>query len=209
MSVMINMIAIDDSLLSLWIQDPACLDISFNIRNYKFSVIKMMIDANAVIKRTGEKSDLVISSLNNDKLSYKTIADVFSQNEQIVEQAFTFLDKTKIIKDYRSLSNVKAVLDLFAETGISPDDFTKLFGNNTGSKDYTYYHNLSKISESTLEQDKVTDLKGTINKLRGSALCSLFILEKLNELHHENDSVVVYKHLLIDTEISEDIKKPE
>lgn len=207
MSVMINMIAIDDSLLSLWIQDPACLDISFNIRNYKFSVIKMMIDANAVIKRTGEKSDLVISSLNNDKLSYKTIADVFSQNEQIVEQAFTFLDKTKIIKDYRSLSNVKAVLDLFAETGISPDDFTKLFGNNTGSKDYTYYYNLSKISESTLEQDKVTDLKGTINKLRGSALCSLFILEKLNELHHENDSVVVYKHLLIDTEISEDIKK--
>lgn len=206
MSVMINMIAIDDSLLSLWIQDPACLDISFNIHEYKFSVIKMMIDANAVIKRTGEKSDLVISSLNNDGLSYKIIADIFGQDNKIVQQAFKFFDKIENISNYRSLTDVVIALDLFVETGISPDDFTKLFGSVTESKDYTYYYNLSKTAESTLEQDKLTDLKGTINKQRSLSLCSLYISDILKDSRYKNDNAEVYKHLLIDTEISEEIK---
>lgn len=206
MSMMINMIAIDDSLLSLWVTNPARLDVSPDIIKYKFSTIKMMIDANAVIKRTGEKSDLVISELNDGKLSYKIISDVFSQDNKIIQQAFKYFDKTESISDYRSLTDVVTVLDLFTETGISPDDFTKLFGKVTGNKDYAYYYNLSKIAESILEQNKFADLNGTINKLRSSALCSLYILDKLSDFGHENDSVVVYKHLLIDTKISEDIK---
>lgn len=206
MSMMINMIAIDDSLLSLWVTNPARLDVSPDVIKYKFSTIKMMIDANAVIKRTGEKSDLVISSLNDDKLSYKIISDVFRQDNKIVQQAFKYFDKTKIISDYRSLTDVVTALDLFTETGISPDDFTKLFENVAEIKNYTYYYNLSKISESILEQDKSFDLNGTINKLRSSALCSLYILDKLSDFGYENDSVMVYKHLLIDTKISEDIK---
>lgn len=206
MSMMINMIAIDDSLLSLWVTNPARLDVSPDIIKYKFSTIKMMIDANAVIKRTGEKSDLVISSLNDDKLSCKIISDVFRQDNKIVQQAFKYFDKTKIINDYRSLTDVVTVLDLFTETGISPDDFTKLFENVAGSKNYIYYYNLSKIAESILEQDKSSDLNGTINNLRSSALCSLYILDKLSYFGYGNDSVMVYNHLLIDTKISEDIK---
>lgn len=206
MSVMLNMISIDDNLLSSWVEKPARLDVSLNKLKYDFKTIKLMTDANSAIKRTGEKSDLVISSLNNNKLSYKVISDVFSQDNKIVQQEFKYFDKTEIISDYRSLTDVVTVLDLFTETGISPDDFTKLFGQVTKNKDYLYYYNLSKISESILEQDKFADLNGTINKLRSSALCSLYILDKLSDFGHENDSVVVYKNLLIDTKISEDIK---
>ncbi|MDH0355416.1 neuraminidase-like domain-containing protein [Morganella sp. GD04133] len=206
MSVMINMIAIDDSLLSLWVKNPTRLDVSPEIINYKFSTIKIMIDANAVIKRTGEKSDLVISELDKGKLSYKTIADVFSQDNKIVQQAFKYFDKTESISDYRSLTDVGMVLDLFSETKISPDDFTKLFGNITGSKDYTYYYSLSKIAESISEQDKLTDLKGMINKLRSQALCSLYIIEQLRDSGYGNDNATVYNNLLIDAEISEKIK---
>lgn len=206
MSVMINMIAIDDSLLSLWVKKTDRLDASLDIIKYKFSIIKMMIDANAVIKRTGEKSDLIISELNDGKLSCKMIADVFNQNEKIVQQVFKYLDKTGNITDYRSLTDAAIVLDSFTETEISPYDFTKLFGVNTENKDYIYYYNLSKTAESTLEQDKVADLKGTINNLRSPALCSLYVSEKLSDLKHDNNSVAVYKYLLIDTEISEEIK---
>ncbi|MEM8325848.1 neuraminidase-like domain-containing protein, partial [Morganella morganii] len=206
MSVMINMISIDDALLSSWINKPYLLDKYINTLEYNLNLIKMMIDASSVIKNSGEKSDSIISELNDRKLSYKTIADVFSQNEKIVQQVLKYLDEVENIRDYRSLTDVAILLDLFTEAGISPDDFTKLFGNSTGNKNYNYYYNLSKISESILEQDKFADLNGTLNKLRSSALCSLFTLEKLNNLHHENDSTVVYKYLLIDTEISEDIK---
>ncbi len=206
MSVMINMISIDDSLLSSWVKNPALLDASLNKLEYDFKTIKLMTDTNAAIKRADERADLVISELNNGKLSYKTIADVFNKNKKIVQQAFKYLEEKENIKDYRSLVNVEAVLDLFTETGISPGDFTKLFGNIVGSKDYNYYYSLSKIAESTLEQDKVTDLKGTINNLRSPALCSLYVSEKLSKLKYENNSVEVYKYLLIDTEISEEIK---
>lgn len=206
MSVMINMIAIDDSLLSLWIQDPACLDISFDIRKYKFSVIKMMMDANAVIKRTGEKSDLVISSLNDGELSYKIIADIFGQDNKIVRQAFDFFDKIESISNYRLLIDVMMILDLFKETDVSPDDFTKLFCNDKKDKVYDDYLNISKIAESTLEPDEIIELKCIINKRRSPALCSLYIIEKLHGLRHENYNAVVYKKLLIDTEISEGIK---
>ncbi|SHM67350.1 neuraminidase-like domain-containing protein [Morganella morganii] len=206
MSVMINMISIDDALLSSWINKPYLLDKYINTLEYNLNLIKMMIDASSVIKNSGEKSDSIISELNDSKLSYKTIADVFSQNEKIVQQALKYLDEVENIRDYRSLTDVAILLDSFTETGISPDDFTKLFGPVTEKKDYTYYYNLSKIAESILEQDKFADLNGTLNKLRSSALCSLFTLEKLNDLHHENDSTVVYKYLLIDTEISEEIK---
>ncbi|MET4862394.1 neuraminidase-like domain-containing protein [Morganella morganii] len=206
MAVMINMIAIDDSLLSLWIQDPARLDISFDIRTYNFSVIKMMIDANAVIKRTGEKSDLVISSLNNDELSYKIIADVFGQDDKIVRQAFKFFDKIESISNYRLLIDVIMVLDLFKETDVSPDDFTKLFYSDKKDKVYNDYLNISKVAELTLEPDEIIELKSIVNKRRSSALCSLYIIEKSRGLSHENDNAVVYRKLLIDTEISEDIK---
>lgn len=206
MSVMINMIAIDDSLLSLWVKTPARLDVSPDIIKYKFSTIKIMIDANAVIKRTGEKSDLVISSLNNDGLSYKIIADIFGQDNKIVQQAFKFFDKTESISNYRLLTDVIMVLDLFKETDISPDDFTKLFCNDKKDKVYDDYLNISKIAESTLEPDEITELKCIINKRRSPALCSLYIIEKLHGLSHENDNAVVYKKLLIDTEISGEIK---
>ncbi|WP_343103289.1 neuraminidase-like domain-containing protein [Morganella morganii] len=206
MSVMINMIAIDDSLLSLWIKKPACLDVSLDIREYKFSIIKMMIDANAVIKRTGEKSDLVISSLNNDGLSYKIIADIFGQDNKIVQQAFKFFGEIEIIRNYRLLTDVIMVLDLFKETDVSPDDFTKLFCGDKKDKVYNDYLNISKVAELTLEPDEVIELKGTVNKRRSSALCSLYIIEKLRGLSHENDNAVVYRKLLIDTEISEEIK---
>lgn len=206
MSVMLNMIATDDSLLSSWVKTPALLDKSLSQLKYDFTTIKMMADANSAIRCTGEKSDLIISELNDGKLSYKMIADVFNQNEKIVQQVFKYLDKTGNITDYRSLTDVAIVLDSFTETDISPDDFTKLFGVNTENKDYIYYYNLSKTAESTLEQDKVADLKGTINNLRGPALCSLYVSEKLSDLKHDNNSVAVYKYLLIDTEISEEIK---
>ncbi|HEI9844260.1 TPA: hypothetical protein SLN72_001209 [Morganella morganii] len=206
MSVMINMISIDDALLSSWINKPYLLDGAINTLEYNLNLIKMMIDASLVIKKSGEKSDLIISELNDRKLSYKTIADVFSQNEKIVQQALKYLDEVENIRDYRSLTDVVILLDSFTEAGISPDDFMNLFGNNAGNKNYNYYYNLSKIAESILKQGKFTDLNGTINKLRSSALCSLFILEELNELHHENDSVEVYKYLLIDAETSEEIK---
>lgn len=206
MAAMINMIAIDDSLLSLWVEKPASLDESLDTLKYGFSTIKMMADANAVIKITGERSDLVISELKNGKLSYKIIADVFSQNENIVQQALKYLDGAENIKGYHSLVNVKSVIDLFTETGISPDDFTALFRNETKDKKYDHYNSLSKIAESTLEQDKVTDLKGTINKLRSLSLCSLYISDKLKDSRCKNDNAEVYKYLLIDTEISEEIK---
>lgn len=206
MSVMINMIAIDDSLLSSWVDKHALLNSLLPELTYNFTTIKMMADANSVIKRTGETSDLVISELKDSKLSYKTIADAFNQNEKIVQQAFKYLDKTENITDYHSLTNVVTVLYLFTETGMSPDDFTKLFGNSTGSKDYTYYYNLSKTAESILERDKLADLKGTINKSRSEALCSLYILDKLNDSKYKNDSSEVYKYLLIDTKISEETK---
>ncbi|KJF77406.1 hypothetical protein UA45_12895 [Morganella morganii] len=206
MAAMINMIAIDDSLLSLWVEKPASLDESLDILKYGFSTIKMMADANAVIKITGERSDLVISELKDGKLSYKIIADVFSQDEKIVQQALKYLDGAENIKGYHSLVNVKSVIDLFTETGISPDDFTALFRNETKDKKYDHYNSLSKIAESTLEQDKVTDLKGTINKLRSLSLCSLYISDKLKDSRCKNDNAEVYKYLLIDTEISEEIK---
>ncbi|MEY1424818.1 neuraminidase-like domain-containing protein [Morganella morganii] len=205
-SVMINMIATDDSLLSSWVKTPALLDKSLSQLKYDFTTIKMMADANSAIRCTGEKSDLIISELNDGKLSYKMIADVFNQNEKVVQQVFKYLDKTGNITDYRSLTDVAMVLDSFTETEISPDDFTKLFGSNAENKDYIYYYNLSKIAESTLEQDKIADLKGTVNNLRSPVLCSLYVSEKLSDLKHDNNSVAVYKYLLIDTEISEEIK---
>ncbi|MGL4171206.1 neuraminidase-like domain-containing protein [Morganella morganii] len=205
-SVMINMIATDDSLLSSWVKTPALLDKSLSQLKYDFKTIKMMVDANAAIRCTGEKSDLIISELNNNKLSYKMIADVFNQNEKIVQQALKYLGKNENISDYRSLTDVAIVLDLFTETEISPDDFTKLFGVNTENKDYIYYYNLSETAESILEQGKVADLKGTTNNLRGPVLCSLYVSEKLSDLKNDNNSVAVYKYLLIDTEISEEIK---
>lgn len=206
MSAMINMISIDDCLLSSWVKDPSLLYKYPDALKYNFSNIKMMMDANSVIKMTGEKSDLVISALKNDKLSCKTIADVFSQDNKIVQQAFKFFDKAESISDYRSLTDVITVLDLFTETGMPPDDFTKLFGKVSENKDYTYYYNLSKIAESTSEQDKLTDLKRIISKLRSKALCSLYILDKLSDSKYRNDSAEVYKHLLIDTDISSEIK---
>lgn len=206
MSVMINMIAIDDSLLSSWVENCALLDSSLTELKYDFATIKMMTDANSVIKRAGETTDLVISELKDSKLSYKTIAGVFNQNEKIVQQAFKYLDKTENITDYRSLTDVVTVLDLFTEAGISPDDFTKLFGDSAKRKSYTYYYNLSKTAESILEQDKLADLKVAINKPRSKALCSLYILDKLRNSKYKNDSSEVYKYLLIDAEVSEEIK---
>lgn len=205
-SVMINMIATDDSLLSSWVKTPALLDKSLSQLKYDFKTIKMMVDANSAIRCTGEKSDLIISELNNNKLSYKMIADVFNQNEKIVQQALKYLGKNENISDYRSLTDVEIVLDLFTETEISPDDFTKLFGVNTENKDYIYYYNLSKTAESILEKDKVADLKRTTNNLRSPVLCSLYVSEKLSDLKNDNNSIAVYKYLLIDTEISEEIK---
>lgn len=206
MSVMINMISIDDILLSSWVKKSALLDSSQSQLTYDFATIKMMADANSAVERAGEKSDLVISELKDSKLSYKTIANAFNQNEKIVQQAFGYLDKTENIIDYRSLTDVTTVLNSFSDTGISPDDFTKLFGNSTGSKDYAYYYNLSKTAESTLEQDKLADLKGAVNKPRSKALCALYVLDKLKDSKYKNDSTEVYKYLLIDTEISEEIK---
>lgn len=205
MSVMINMISIDDILLSSWVKKPALLDASLSQLKYDLITIKMMTDANSVVKSTSEKSDLVISKLNDGGLSSITIADLFNQNEKTVQQVLNYHGKRENIKDYRSLTDIKTALNLFSEIDVSPDDFAKLFGVNTESKNFDYYHNISKIAESTLEPEKLDEIKKAINKIRSQSLCSLYILEKMNdtELNSNNN---VYKYLLIDTEISEEIK---